>query len=77
MPIQTASYASTQTTSVLSGLTYVDTLISGATAKGKNYILLEGSEFNSAYISGITAAGYKVTTQYSFMGTYPTYKVSW
>lgn len=77
MPIQTSTFANTQTTSVLTGLTYVDTLISGATATGKNHIFLEGNVFNSAYISGITAAGYKVTTKYHDMGTYPVYKITW
>jgi hypothetical protein len=77
MAIQSATYANTQTTSVLTGLTYVDTLISGATAKGKNHIFLEGNEFNSSYITGITAAGYKVTTKYHDMGTYPVYKITW
>jgi lipid-binding SYLF domain-containing protein len=58
-------------------LSYIDSLVTGATAQGLYSITVEGSKINSAMITTLTNYGYTVNTFYDTMGTFPRYIISW
>ena len=58
-------------------LSYIDSLVTGATAQGLYSITVEGSKINSAMITTLRNYGYTVNTFYDTMGTFPSYIISW
>jgi hypothetical protein len=58
-------------------LSYIDSLVTGATAQGLYSITVEGSKINSAMITTLRNYGYTVNTFYDTMGTFPRYIISW
>jgi hypothetical protein len=72
------STALQQSTTSLTGLTYINELITGATAQGKTFIIVEGPFMNSTMKNILmTTYGYTVTTRYDDMGSYPRYLIGW
>lgn len=64
--MQTATAAGQATINTLTGLTYLDTLISGATMQGLRYINVDGNFVSAAMTSTLQSAGYSVAIQYFF-----------
>lgn len=75
--MQSGSAARTASNTATSSLSYIDTLVSGATAQGLYSITVDGGKVNSAMITTLKAYGYTVDTFYDTMGTYPRYVISW
>ena len=75
--MQSGSAARTVSNGVTSSLSYIDTLVSGATAQGLYSIIVDGSRVNESMISTLRNYGYTVTTTFDTMGTYPRYVISW
>ena len=67
----TASTANSTATSILSGYTYIETLITGASAMGMYSTVVDGKYMNNTMISGLTGTyGYSVTPLTDGLGTY-------
>lgn len=75
--MQSGSVARTASNGVTSSLSYIDTLVSGATAQGLYSIIVDGSRVTNGMISSLRSYGYTVETSYDTMGTYPRYTISW
>ena len=75
--MQSGSAARTASNGVTSSLSYIDTLVSGATAQGLYSITVDGSRLTNGMVSALRSYGYTVETKYDTMGTYPRYIVSW
>lgn len=60
-----------------SSLSYIDSLVTGATAQGLYSVMVEGAGVNSAMITTLKSYGFTVDTLYDTMGTYPKYRISW
>jgi hypothetical protein len=75
--MQSGSAARTASNGVTSSLSYIDTLVSGATAQGLYSITVDGSKLTNGMVSTLRSYGYTVETKYDTMGTYPRYIVSW
>jgi hypothetical protein len=76
--MQSGSAARTATNTATGSLSYIDTLISGATAQGKYSIIVEGDLLNDSMITTLrNVYGYTVDQQFNSMGSYPRYTISW
>lgn len=72
------SAALTASNTTTGSLSYISTLISGATEQGLYRILVGNSHMNDAMAEQLrTVYGYTVTAKNSFMGTYDDYMISW
>jgi hypothetical protein len=60
-----------------SSLSYIDSLVTGATAQGLYSITVDGVRVNSQMITTLKSYGFTVDTTYDTMGTYPRYIISW
>ena len=60
-----------------SSLSYIDSLVTGATAQGLYTIKVDGAKINSAMITTLKQYGYTVTESFDTMGTYPRYTINW
>jgi len=60
-----------------SSLSYIDSLVTGATAQGLYTIMVDGAKINSAMITTLKQYGYTVTESFDTMGTYPRYTINW
>jgi hypothetical protein len=60
-----------------SSLSYIDSLVTGATAQGLYSITVDGARVNSQMITTLKSYGFTVDTTYDTMGTYPRYIISW
>jgi hypothetical protein len=60
-----------------SSLSYIDSLVTGATAQGLYTIMVDGGKINSAMITILKQYGYTVTESFDTMGTYPRYTINW
>jgi hypothetical protein len=60
-----------------SSLSYIDSLVTGATAQGLYSITVEGARVNPQMIITLKSYGFTVDTFYDTMGTYPKYVISW
>ena len=58
-------------------LSYIDSLVTGATAQGLYTIMVDGAKINSAMITTLKQYGYTVTESFDTMGTYPRYTINW
>ena len=59
--MQSGSTANTASVATLTGLTYIDALVSGATAQGLFSINLSSDKLNAAGISTLKGLGYTIT----------------
>ena len=72
------SAALTGTTSTRSALSYINDLITGATAEGKYQIFVGQEHIDESMINILrTTYGYRVTSKNNLMGTYNDYLISW
>ena len=60
-----------------SSLSYIDSLVTGATAQGLYSITVDGARVISAMVTTLKSYGFTVDTTYDTMGTYPRYVISW
>ena len=73
-----ASGATITSNSTRTGYTYVNTLITGATATGARDVIVESKYMDDTMISGLTGTyGFQVTTLTDVMGSYKRYLISW
>ena len=73
-----AANALTGTTTNYTGLTYINTIITGAVANGQSHVIID-----AIYMGDDTAAllygtyGYNVTKRFTDFGMYPQYVIDW
>jgi hypothetical protein len=67
--MQSGSAARTASNTATGSLTYIDGLISGATAQGLYQISLDPRYVNEAIVTTLKNYGYRVHTKIVFMGT--------
>ena len=73
-----ATTAAATATAVRTGYTYVDSLVTGASAQGARSIIVDEKYMDDSMVSGLTITyGYNVTTQREAMGSYKRYLISW
>lgn len=73
-----ASTANTTATGVLSGFTYIDTLVTTAAAKGLFFIIVDGVYMTDTMKQTLIGTyGYNVTPLQDNMGSFVSYKISW
>jgi hypothetical protein len=77
MALQSASTSHTNSTNSLTGLTYVNSVITGATVNGLFSVNIDGNYINDTVTGSILAQGYNITKRNFDIGTYPTYVISW
>jgi hypothetical protein len=75
--MQSGSAARTASNTATGSLTYIDGLISGATAQGQYQITLDPRYVNDAIVTTLINYGYKIQTKNNFMGTNNDYVISW
>ena len=76
--MQTAASARSSTDATLTGLTYIDTLVSTATSEGMSYIIVNGTKITTDMITTLEGLGYVVNTKYPEGNIhYPQYMISW
>ncbi len=76
--MQTAANARQQSSLALSGATYIDILISGATLSGAYTINVDGTLVSPTEIATLTANGYNVGRRLREDNpNFPTYIISW
>ena len=75
--MQSGSAARTASNTATGSLTYIDGLISGATAQGLYQITLDPRYVNDTIVTTLTNYGYKIQTKNNFMGTNNDYVISW
>ena len=75
--MQSGSAARTGSNATTSSLTYIDTLVSGATAQGLYSIAVGGQYISNGMTGSLKTYGYQVQVNTDTMGTYPTYIISW
>ena len=75
--MQSAASANLASQTSLTGLTYIDSLVSGATAQGQFEIRVGGQFIDDATAATLRSNGYEVWWYNSEMGTFPTYVVKW
>ena len=73
-----ATTSALATTSAQTGFTYINELITGASAQGVSFVIVEDKFITPSMITGLTGTyGFKVTTQRDTMGLYERYLISW
>lgn len=70
------SAAYTSSLSTRTGLTYVNDVITGATAQGLFHVFIEESYLDTSMTGSLKSYGYKVTPQ-TFGGTYTRFLIDW
>lgn len=74
----TATTAKANTHTTRDSLTYINSLVSGATENGEYYVFVDGKIFDDAMAYTISSTyGYNITKSYNDMGTFPIYMISW
>jgi hypothetical protein len=71
------SAARTASNTATSSLSYIDSLVTGATAQGLYSVTVDGARVNSAMVTTLRSYGFTIDTFYDTMGTYPKYVISW
>jgi hypothetical protein len=61
--MQSASTARATTNATLTGITYIDSLISGATLMGLSTVTIEGSKITPGMVAALQSGGYTVTSR--------------
>jgi len=77
MSLQNASTSRTASNDNLTGLTYVNSVITGATLNGLFSVTIDGNYINDTVTGSILSGGYSVTKKTYDFGTYPSYTISW
>jgi hypothetical protein len=77
MALQSAATSRTNSNNAFTGLTYVNSIITGATVNGLFTASIDGNYIDDTVTGSIIAQGYKITKKYFDIGTYPTYVISW
>lgn len=72
-----AATAKTNTDNVRTNLTYIETLVSGATIEGQYHVFIDGTYMDDSMSTAVSALGYTITKKVQSMGTYPTYLIQW
>ncbi len=73
-----ASASKTTSDNAITGLTYVNSVIPGASANGLYSVIIEGNYMNDTMADTLrTTYGYKVTPKSVDMGSYVRYQISW
>jgi len=79
--MQTAAEARQASNDSLSGLTFIDILISGATTQGSRQINVDGNTISPTMKSTLESNGYTIAVQYFFGDeenkNFPRYIISW
>lgn len=73
----TASQSRTNTDSIRTNRTYIDTLIQNASNEGRELIVVDHGVIDSTMVNSLKSDGYSVTIKQDSMGTYKEYKISW
>jgi hypothetical protein len=71
------SAATTGSTLTRTNLTYINNLVTGATAQGLYRIFVPNEYMDDSMVSDLRGYGYNVNTRNSFMGTNSDYLISW
>jgi len=77
MALQSASTSRTTSNNAFTGLTYVNSIITGATTNGLYSVIIEGNYLDDTLTGSIISSGYTVTKRFDNMGTYPRYLIGW
>lgn len=72
-----SSTAATASENARTGLTYINLLVTGATAQGLYNVVVPGQYIDSNMVTAIRALGYNVHPKNSFMGSDYDYLISW
>lgn len=73
-----ASGSTVTSNSVRTGYTYINTIVTGASAQGVYSVVIDGVYMDDTMISGLTGTyGYQVSTLTDVMGSYKRYRISW
>jgi hypothetical protein len=76
--MQLATTAKSTSDNVTGSLSYINTVITGATSNGFYSTIVDGIYLNDAMVySLVNTYGYNVTSKYTLMGTYPQYIITW
>ena len=76
--MRTATVALSQTNSVTGSLSYIDSLVTAATAQGQYHIVVGTKILNDTMISQLTNTyGYKVSVVKENIGDYSSYIINW
>lgn len=77
MALQSASTSRTASNNAFTGLTYVNSIITGATTNGLYSVIIEGNYLDDSLTGSIISSGYTITKRFDNMGTYPKYLIGW
>jgi hypothetical protein len=75
--MQSGSAARTSSNTATGSLTYIDGLITSATAQGLYQITIDPRYINEQILTTLDNYGYKVSTKNNFMGTNNDYVIRW
>lgn len=75
--MQSASDALAASNAALTGLTHIDTLVSGATAQGLTSIIINGNFLNSDTITSLRSSGYVVSQRIVDGSPFDSYYITW
>jgi len=76
--MQLATTAKSTSDSVTGSLSFINTVITGATLNGLYSTIVDGKYLNDAMVySLVNTYGYNVTPKYTLMGSYPQYLITW
>lgn len=75
--MQTAANALIASNASLTGLTYIDTLVSGATSQGATSIVVDGKHLNATSITTLKSSGYVVSQRIVDNSPFDSYYISW
>ena len=75
--MQSGSAARTASNTATGSLSYIDGLITSATAQGLYQITIDPRYINEQILTTLDDYGYKVSTKNNFMGTNNDYVIRW
>jgi hypothetical protein len=75
--MQSGSAARTASNTATGSLSYIDGLITSATAQGLYQITIDPRYINEQILTTLDNYGYKVSTKNNFMGTNNDYVIRW
>jgi hypothetical protein len=76
--MQLANTAKTTADNARSSLSYINTLITGATNNEQYSTIVDGAYIDDTMVANlVNNYGYQVSKRFTDMGTYPNYLISW
>jgi hypothetical protein len=76
--MQLAKTAKTTADNARSSLSYINTLITGATNNEQYSTIVDGAYIDDTMVANlVNNYGYQVSKRFTDMGTYPNYLISW